>query len=370
MAFEYLGLPRDTRIVTYNEDARMAVPKLDAGQYSLIIGDAFNDLSVPYHLTTREFNEQIARLLTEEGIYAVNVVDRFQSGQFARAFVNTLKGTFPYVYIIREDENWFDDRQKTHVVAASLQLLSYESIEEANPKANWGSPISHFMPDETVLGWLDSSERMLLTDDHAPVDNMLAALHLEGTVPSRANSHYNDGVELEAQGLAQDAVAAYGRAIKLEPELAQAYVNRGSIYYRTGLHRRAIQDFNEALALQPNHSNALLNRGAVFTALGQYERAMPDLDAAIRLAPGSAVAHYNRGISDFQLGRYPEAVMDYTQAIRFDPKYALAYAGRAITHTVLGADDQAEADYQRAVELGIESSDLLRQEIDQRRSQR
>lgn len=104
--------------------------------------------------------------------------------------------------------------------------------------------------------------------------------------------------------------------------------------------------------------------------MGQYGQALPDLDAAIRLAPESAVAHYNRGIADFHLRQYPQSVQDYTQAIRFNSKYALAYAGRALAHTILGADDQAEADFRRAVELGIESSDLLRQEIDQRRSQR
>ena len=370
VAFDYLGLSRDTQIVTYNEDARMAVPKLEEGRYGLVIGDAFNDLSVPYHLTTREFNEQIAGLLTENGIYAVNVVDKFQSGQFARAFVNTLKETFPHVYVIREDENWPDDSQKTHVVAASLRPLSFEAVREASLLAGKGEPTARFMSDETFQGWLDSREKVLLTDDHAPVDNMLAALHLEGTGPSRANSHYNDGVVLEAQGRTQDAIAAYGRAIELEPGFAQAYVNRGSIFYRTGLHQKAIQDLNQALSLQSNHPDALLNRGAVYLALGQYEQAMPDLDAAIRLAPESAAAHYNRAIADFHLGQYPRSVQDYTQAIRFDPKHALAYAGRAISQTILGADEQAESDFRRAVELDIESSDLLRQEIDQRRSQR
>jgi tetratricopeptide (TPR) repeat protein len=325
---------------------------------------------VPYHLTTREFNEQIAGLLTENGIYAVNVVDKFQSGEFARAFVSTLKETFPYVYVIREDGNWPDDRQKTHVVAASKQPLTYEAIKAANLEAGRGEPVSHFMPEETLTGWLGNRENVLLTDDHAPVDNMLAALHLEGTGSSKANRHYNDGVEFEAQGRTQDSIAAYSRAIDLEPGLAQAYVNRGSIFYRTGLYQRAIQDLGQAITLEPNHPDARLNRGAVNLALGQYEKAVTDLDEAIRLAPGSAAAHYNRALSDFHLGQYSRSVEDYTQAIRFDPKHALAYADRSIAHTILGADGQAEADFQRAVELGIESSDLLRQEIDQRRSQR
>jgi tetratricopeptide (TPR) repeat protein len=81
------------------------------------------------------------------------------------------------------------------------------------------------------------------------------------------------------------------------------------------------------------------------------------------------VAHYSLGIVEFHLERYPQSIQDYTQAIRYNPKYALTYTGRAIANTILGRDDQTESDFQRAVELGIESSDLLRQEIDQRRSQ-
>ena len=202
---------------------------------------------MPYHLTTREFNGRIAGLLTENGIYAVNVVDKFQSGEFALAFVSTLKETFPYVYVIREDGNWPDDRQKTHVVAASKQPLTYEAIKAADLEAGRGEPVSHFMPEETLTGWLGNRENVLLTDDHAPVDNMLAALHLEGTGSSKANRHYNDGVEFEAQGRTQDSIAAYSRAIDLEPGLAQAYVNRGSIFYRTGLYQRAIQDLGQAI---------------------------------------------------------------------------------------------------------------------------
>jgi len=510
VAFDHLGLRRDTQIITYNEDARMAVPKLESGQYGLVIGDAFNDLSVPYHLTTREFNEQIAGLLTEKGIYAVNVVDKFQSGEFARAFVNTLKETFPYVYVIREDENWGDDRQKTHVVAASKQPLTYEAIESANLQEGRGEPVSHFMPDETLTGWLGNRENVLLTDDHAPVDNMLAALHLEWNPASRVRDkalrHYNDGVELEAQGRMQDSIAAYSLAVRLDPTFARAYVNRGNVLYRLGQHIRAIQDSDEAIRLDPQraiaysnrggafmalgqlekaikdlddavrldpelaiayanrsaaflaqnrfeealqdsdeairldpnlaiayanrggafiglgrpektiqnsdeairldagnaeaysnrgvahsmlaqpqqaildfgqaivlrleHPDARLNRGAIYVTLGEYEKAIGDLDQVINLTPGSDDAHYNRGTAHLRLGNIPQSVEDYSQAIQFNANYALAYAGRSIAHTILGADGQAEADFQRAVELGIESSDLLRQEIDQRRSQR
>ena len=40
VVFDYLGLRPETRNVSYNENARMAVPMLDTGQYDLVVGDA------------------------------------------------------------------------------------------------------------------------------------------------------------------------------------------------------------------------------------------------------------------------------------------------------------------------------------------
>jgi len=75
VAYDLLGLRRDTRITTYNEDARMFLAKQPDTQYDLIMGDAFNDFSVPYHLTTQEFNERTKAWLSDGGLYMVNLID-------------------------------------------------------------------------------------------------------------------------------------------------------------------------------------------------------------------------------------------------------------------------------------------------------
>jgi len=351
VAFDHLGLPCDTRIVTYNEDARMTVPKLNSGQYALVIGDAFNDLSVPYHLTTREFNEQIAGLLTPDGIYAVNVVDKFQSGRFARAFVHTLKETFPNVYVIREDDNWPDDGQKTHVVAASVRPLSYESLRNANIQAGRGALISHFMPDESMERWLNARKRVLLTDDRAPVDNMLAALHLEGTGPSRASTHYNYGVELEAQGRTEDAIAAYSEAIRLDPGLSQAYNNRGLSYIKLGEYLRANQESDQAIRIDPRLAQAYNNRGFSYSNLGQYQKAILDYDEAIRLNPRFALAYSNRGSAHDEMSKPQKAIDDFDRAILFDPRLDGAYVNRGYVYLNTGDLEKAIDDFDNAIGL-------------------
>ena len=53
---EHLGLSRNTRIRSFNGDARWLLMNFpEKGAYDFIFGDAFNDLTIPYHLTTKEF---------------------------------------------------------------------------------------------------------------------------------------------------------------------------------------------------------------------------------------------------------------------------------------------------------------------------
>jgi spermidine synthase len=78
--FMATGLPRDTKIQTYWGDARQFVElHQDTKQYDLIFGDAFNDFSVPWHLTTREFNEKIKKMMSPNGVYMINIIDAYKS---------------------------------------------------------------------------------------------------------------------------------------------------------------------------------------------------------------------------------------------------------------------------------------------------
>ena len=180
VATEYLALPADTSIVTYSEDARTKLQELPRGKYDLIVGDAFDDVSVPYHLTTLEFNEMARGLLAEGGVYAINVVDKMRSGRFLRSVAHTLQRTFPNVYILRADsDNWDDDNRYTFVVAATLAPLDAERVAAANRAFGRGAPALSVMPPESFRLWMEEGRKTVLTDDFVPVDGMLAPLYLE-----------------------------------------------------------------------------------------------------------------------------------------------------------------------------------------------
>jgi predicted membrane-bound spermidine synthase len=179
IATDYLGLSKRTRIVTYNEDARTKFQQLKVGKYEMVMGDAFNDVSVPYHLTTQEFNDQVKGLLTDDGIYAVNIVDKMYGGRFLRSFVHTMQETFDHVYVIRDDTRWTSDDRYTFVVAASDEPITQARVEEANILEGRFTVVTEFMPQSAFSEWQDSQDNVLLTDDFVPVDGMLAPLYLE-----------------------------------------------------------------------------------------------------------------------------------------------------------------------------------------------
>ena len=88
--FAALGLPEDTPIVTHWGDARQFVERNQGKkQFDVVFGDAFNDFSVPWHLTTREFNDKLATMMAPDGVYMINIIDIYESA--AKAEQNAAK---------------------------------------------------------------------------------------------------------------------------------------------------------------------------------------------------------------------------------------------------------------------------------------
>jgi len=77
-----MGLDPDGLISrsTHLGDARNFVEdqvrRADSPEYDFIYGDAFNDFSVPWHLTTNEFTSDVRKLLDpKRGLFLVNIID-------------------------------------------------------------------------------------------------------------------------------------------------------------------------------------------------------------------------------------------------------------------------------------------------------
>ena len=172
VAYDLLGLERDTAIRSFNEDARLFLEREPHQGYDLIMGDAFNDFSVPYHLTTHEFNQRVQAWLDAEGLYLVNIIDGPRA-DFVRAYVHTLRQTFEFVYLAPTQSGWRDTPRSTFVVIASDTPLDAQRMARSRSGSALG--LEELMLSSAELDALLAEGRgVTLTDRYAPVDQMLA----------------------------------------------------------------------------------------------------------------------------------------------------------------------------------------------------
>jgi spermidine synthase len=157
----------------------------DPVQYDFIYGDAFNDLSVPYHLTTREFNEKLERLLAPDGVYMINIIDIYREGlgRFLGSFVSTALETFPYVYVFSSDAEGPTPNRDTFVVACGRQPLDIFQLGRRQADFEYEGRLFAWSQAGIRGGEMDTvlarARGMILTDDFAPVDVLLAPVYLE-----------------------------------------------------------------------------------------------------------------------------------------------------------------------------------------------
>jgi spermidine synthase len=173
VAYDLLGLSRDTYIATTNQDARLFMEQRPTQPYDLIVGDAFNDFSVPYHLTTKEFNDRVRAWLADDGLYMVNIIDG-PRGDFVRAYTHTLRQTFRYVYLAPTAASWREALRTTFVLIASqvpLDLAAFKTLDAGD-----GDPLlaRRLLSEDELQALLAEGRTVMLTDQYAPVDQMLA----------------------------------------------------------------------------------------------------------------------------------------------------------------------------------------------------
>jgi tetratricopeptide (TPR) repeat protein len=98
------------------------------------------------------------------------------------------------------------------------------------------------------------------------------------------------------------AIDYLNKAIKMQPDFADAYWIRGLAYADLGQYQRAIEDYNKSMRLKPN--DLIYNhRGLAYRNLGQYQLCIEEYNEAIRLKSVEADAYYERGICYYKQGK-------------------------------------------------------------------
>ena len=290
-AIAAFGLDPNSSINTIIMDARNYVDGLlekarNGGQppkYDFIYEDAFNDYSVPYQLVTREFNDKIAKLLTDDGVYMINMIDTYDSALFLGALINTLQKTFPHVYITTNLMAHQPSLRQTFVVAASKKPINIMAAGNDIKLTLWH-------PDEAEMKYIvNKSHGIVLTDDYVPVENLLTPAVREGSREKLALRYLDNAKSLKAEGKWSQSIEAFENALHFNPTMSiLAYNEIGLMQAEHNNPQEAARAFKNAIDYYNRTGNKekiigsiYLNLGILLGQMGQNEESGRQLKKAI-----------------------------------------------------------------------------------------
>lgn len=330
-AQEAFGLPADAPIEIHHMDARNYIADAlrknreapgSVPPFDFIICDSVSDYSVPYQLTTQEFMAQVKPLLKPDGVYAMNLIDAYEVGGFMNAVAQTFATVFPHrgaVSAVREL-----GPRNTTVFVGSEAPLALEGIGEWTSRA--GSFEGRVLTEAEFADLRARNGDCVLTDDWAPVENLLApvvktdrmgllAAALAAGIRAaekkdypRAVRQFEKALEIaprnedalgnlaHAQELAGEvggALDSYAAIIQLYPENVAARNRAAMVLARQGHVGPALEQWGESLKINPAQPEVLNNLGALAMQEGNREAAIRYWRQALEYAPGAPVLLQN-----------------------------------------------------------------------------
>lgn len=161
LAYEYFELPESVEVTAY--DGRPYLQAVDK-RYDVIMVDAYQDITIPFQMSSVEFFTLVREHLTENGVMVVNMNMHSEKAGNINAYLgDTIANVFPQVYTVdvtgSTNRELFasENPQMLQRLSENVNLLENESLA---------------VMMDTVSGNLRAYEPQgyLLTDDKAPVE--------------------------------------------------------------------------------------------------------------------------------------------------------------------------------------------------------
>tara|TARA_Y100001968_G_scaffold40544_1_gene30785 strand:- start:575 stop:2044 length:1470 start_codon:yes stop_codon:yes gene_type:complete len=171
----------------------------------------------------------------------------------------------------------------------------------------------------------------------------------EGFRDHRVFSNYS--VILKTLGKFEEAEILQRKAIKLNPDFANAHSNLGMILKALGKLEEAELSLRKAIKLNSNFAEAKYNLGIILSDLGKLEEAELAQRKAIELNPNFAEAYSNLGNILNTSGKLKEAELAQRKAIELNPNLANAHSNLGNILRNISKLKEAELSYKKAIEL-------------------
>ena len=167
----------------------------------------------------------------------------------------------------------------------------------------------------------------------------------------KVQSHYNLGLAYYHSSQIEKAIAAYQKAIQLEPTFAEAYGGLGVIYWRTGNLDAAIRHCQKAIKIAPKNIEFHQNLTRIYWQKGMYDAAAVGYRIILELNPSDENALHHLGLILLSKQEYDDAVSYFQKVLQINPESALTHGALGVAYYKLGETHLAIQEFQEVLRL-------------------
>lgn len=161
LAVEYFELPENVEVTTY--DGRAYLNAIDE-KYDVIMVDAYQDITIPFQMSSVEFFELVKEHLTEDGVMVVNMNMRgTEDGNINQYLADTISTVFSNVYTAdvsgSTNRELFASNNDKMMEVFDMNLDAEDNLQIKTMMEKVSSELTEYVPGH-----------YLMTDDKAPVE--------------------------------------------------------------------------------------------------------------------------------------------------------------------------------------------------------
>jgi tetratricopeptide (TPR) repeat protein len=175
--------------------------------------------------------------------------------------------------------------------------------------------------------------------------------------PGNALYRKNAAVTLVQLGRRVEAIAAYEKALALNPDFLEARIALGGLLTDLESHNEAIALLLEAAKRQPDSDDAWVQLGRALQHAGRQAEAVECYTKAIALNPAQNLAYNNLGVLFDRAGEVDQAVRQFELAVEKNPDYLPGLVNLVAVLVRAKRYVQAEPHLRRLVEKSPDHAD-------------
>lgn len=146
-------------------------------------------------------------------------------------------------------------------------------------------------------------------------------------------------IKAHETGRLEEAAAAYGAVLTLDPSHAAAWVNLGVLNRRTGRLETAVTCLKRAVRLQPEDGATWSNLGNALRSINRLDDAIAAHNKALEFTPDQGRVHYNSGLALRDNGDLDGAIQAMRRAALLGYEVAELKWDLALSHLMAGVLD-------------------------------